>query len=509
MADFNVSVITPVYNAAPYVRKAVESALQQPETGEVILIEDASPDSSLEICRHLDAEYEKVRLLQHPDKKNHGAGASRNLGIKAAKYPYIAFLDADDFYLPNRFSEAKKIMMIDESVDGVYEAIGYYFYRDENSQLNKKQQRLTTIDEPIHYKDLFYKISPIGDKGYFSLNGLVLKSESFCKIGFFNPKLLIGQDTDIILKMTLKLKLVPGRIKDAVAMRGVHEKNRSSKENIIKYEPLIFKELIKWSAKNQIQTDAINRFIYLYFDRLKRKLHGITKPKLFFSSIILAIQFPKLIRLEMFKQQLSINTGWYHIRKYFSTKKKNRKMQQARKVIIGAGDTTIKGWQPTNINTLDVLKESDFAKYWSPNSLDRLLAEHVWEYFTGYEASIALSNCHKYLKKNGVLRIAVPDGYLPDKKYQKQNAPGKQPIALSPDNVISHQVVYTYQSLSSLLQREGFFVKLLEYWDEKGNFHSCYQNDNNGIIKRSYSNDPRNADGKPHYTSLIIDAIKK
>jgi glycosyltransferase involved in cell wall biosynthesis len=79
-----VSVITPVYNAASFVTQAVESALQQPETAEVLIIEDGSPDNSLEVCQELAKKYEKVKLLRHPNGENRGAGASRNLGMRNA-----------------------------------------------------------------------------------------------------------------------------------------------------------------------------------------------------------------------------------------------------------------------------------------------------------------------------------------------------------------------------------------------------------------------------------------
>ena len=78
-----VSVIIPVYNAAAYVGQAVRSALEQPETREVILIEDGSQDTSLQVCRELEGAFDSVRLLRHPDGKNLGAGASRNLGIRS------------------------------------------------------------------------------------------------------------------------------------------------------------------------------------------------------------------------------------------------------------------------------------------------------------------------------------------------------------------------------------------------------------------------------------------
>jgi predicted SAM-dependent methyltransferase len=54
----------------------------------------------------------------------------------------------------------------------------------------------------------------------------------------------------------------------------------------------------------------------------------------------------------------------------------------------------------------------------------------------------------------------------------------------------------------------GFKTKLIEYWDEFGIFTTKYKNDENGYIKRSFINDDRNKNGKPNYTSLIVDFSK-
>ena len=120
------SVIVPVYNAAEYVREAVESALAQSETAEVILVEDGSQDGSLAVCRELAAKHRSVHLYRHPDGKNHGASASTNLGILKSTCEYIAFLDADDFFLPGRFSEPAKLFKEDPELEGVYEAIARF-----------------------------------------------------------------------------------------------------------------------------------------------------------------------------------------------------------------------------------------------------------------------------------------------------------------------------------------------------------------------------------------------
>ena len=109
MEHFQVSVLIPVFNASKYVEKAVKSALKQPETAEVILVEDGSNDNSAEVCRRIASENEFVKFYQHPDQKNHGAGPTRNYAIELANYPYISFLDADDFYLNNRFKKTKNV----------------------------------------------------------------------------------------------------------------------------------------------------------------------------------------------------------------------------------------------------------------------------------------------------------------------------------------------------------------------------------------------------------------
>ena len=104
---FLVSVIIPVFNVEQFVEKAIISALQQPEVFEVVVVNDGSTDNSLQIITKLQAEYSRVKLCHHPNLVNKGRSASRNLGIKKAICNYIAFLDADDYYLENRFTNDK------------------------------------------------------------------------------------------------------------------------------------------------------------------------------------------------------------------------------------------------------------------------------------------------------------------------------------------------------------------------------------------------------------------
>ena len=227
----NVSVIIPVYNASSFVVQAVESALNQPETGEVILIEDGSSDNSLDVCTKFAERNENVIVLSHPEHKNLGAGASRNLGIKRAKHDYMAFLDADDYYLPGRFSETKRIFESQPDCVGVYEALGIQFEDERakeiwtNSSMAKIE--MTTMTKIVDPHELFERLI-IGEYGYFSLDGLTINRIGIDKVGFMNEDLRLHEDTDFILRLAAIARLLPGHLDEPVAMRRVHSTNRIS-----------------------------------------------------------------------------------------------------------------------------------------------------------------------------------------------------------------------------------------------------------------------------------------
>ena len=250
-----ISVIIPVYNAEKYVRHAVESALQQPETGEILLVEDDSPDNCLQICRDLEKEYGKVRLLRHPDGKNHGAGATRNLGIKNAGFDYIAFLDADDYYLPGRFTVAKKLFEKYYDVDGVYEAIGMHFHNVQAKEkwFSRRGKDLTTMTEGINSIHLFEALLRDG-KGYIHLDGLVVKKRIFERCGYFFEHLKLHQDTAMLFQMSACGKLIPGCLDTPVAMRGIHSENRIlSDYNRYRTRFLLWKTLFYWARKRKLK----------------------------------------------------------------------------------------------------------------------------------------------------------------------------------------------------------------------------------------------------------------
>ena len=173
------------------------------------------------------------------------------------------------------------------------------------------------------------------------------------------------------------------------------------------------------------------------------------------------------------------------------------------KITIGASDIYESGWNPTELSFLNLTKEEDFKALFSLNSIEAIIAEHVWEHLTPEDGKKALANCFKYMKPGAYLRIAVPDGYHESKEYISSVKPGGHGNGSD-----DHKILYTYQSMSKAMEEVGFKVNLLEYFNEKKEFVMNPWDKKQGNIRRSRYNDPRNTADKIVYTSLIADAVK-
>lgn len=180
-----------------------------------------------------------------------------------------------------------------------------------------------------------------------------------------------------------------------------------------------------------------------------------------------------------------------------------KRMQGNLKIIVGSEATKQDGWISTNYPLFDLTNISTFSEIFEPGSVSNFLAEHVLEHLSLESGAMACNNCFSYLKPGGVLRIAVPDGFHPDVGYINQVKPGGYGPGAD-----DHKVLYNYRTLSALLENAGFTIKLLEWFDDHGNFHYEDWNLVDGFVKRSTRFDPRNKEKLTSYTSLIIDARK-
>ena len=107
-----VSVVTPFLNAEKFIEEAIQSVFRQThDSWELLLVDDSSTDTSTDIAWKYANHYpDKVRYLEHEGHKNRGVSASRNLCIRQSRGKYIAFLDSDDVWLPNKLKEQVTIL---------------------------------------------------------------------------------------------------------------------------------------------------------------------------------------------------------------------------------------------------------------------------------------------------------------------------------------------------------------------------------------------------------------
>jgi predicted SAM-dependent methyltransferase len=171
-----------------------------------------------------------------------------------------------------------------------------------------------------------------------------------------------------------------------------------------------------------------------------------------------------------------------------------------RRIVIGSSGVFQAGWVPTNAQQLNLVRRDTWTEYFTPDSIDAMLAEHVWEHLTLEEAKTAAATCYHFLKPGGYIRLAVPDGLFPDPEYQEYIKVGGE--GGGGEIPGGHMVVYTYGLLREVFESAGFKTRLLEYSDESGGFHFEEWDPADGMIHRSKRFDERGP------ISIILDATK-
>jgi predicted SAM-dependent methyltransferase len=174
-----------------------------------------------------------------------------------------------------------------------------------------------------------------------------------------------------------------------------------------------------------------------------------------------------------------------------------------KRIVVGAGGFCAPGWVRTEMEFLNLLAPRDWDRLADPESLDAILAEHVWEHLDADEARVAARICHKYLRPGGYLRVAVPDGLHPDPGYIELVRVGGTGAGAD-----DHKQLYRYDSFAAVFESAGFEVRHCEHFDESGRFDFRAWDPRDGMIWRSLRFDERNRDGNPHYTSIVLDAVK-
>lgn len=183
-----ISVIIPTYNRAQKLVRAISSVLFQTFTGyEIIVVDDGSNDNTLD-C--LEPMQRYIKYLPHP--KNLGVSVARNTGIRASMSPLIAFLDSDDYWLPEKLSVQMDFFMLHpEAVACQTEEI--WIRKGIRINPSKKHQKPSgDIFEPSLKLCL---VSP---------SAVILKRSLLDEVGFFDEDLPVCEDYDLWLRISCR-----------------------------------------------------------------------------------------------------------------------------------------------------------------------------------------------------------------------------------------------------------------------------------------------------------------
>lgn len=191
---FGVSVIIPAYNYAAFLPFAVDSALAQNyKSLEIIIVDDGSTDNTADIV----ASYgNRVRYIY---QKNAGLSAARNTGILAAKHPFIAFLDADDVWLPSFVRRTMETFFKLGNDVGLIACV--HDYIDSTGRPLHIRRHFLDHDCEISARDIIVSTR-------FAPSSVIARREVFDTCGHFDTSLRSSEDRDMWIRVAARYRAV-------------------------------------------------------------------------------------------------------------------------------------------------------------------------------------------------------------------------------------------------------------------------------------------------------------
>lgn len=192
----SISVVCPSYNSAEYILRTLRSiAGQTVKPLEVIISDDGSTDNTREIV----AEF----ILACPDlticwieNSHRGPGAARNSGILAAKGEWIAFIDSDDTWFPNKLAFVTKIIQQNPEINLICNA-------EEHIRMNGNKTMLDFGKWYVTERNLFQQLYHVN---FLSPSAVTCKRQMLIDVGLFNEQLMSSQDYELWLRMSFKIR---------------------------------------------------------------------------------------------------------------------------------------------------------------------------------------------------------------------------------------------------------------------------------------------------------------
>ena len=257
-----ISIIVPVYNVERYIKRCLDSLVNQTMTDiEILIINDETPDNSMEICKEFAKVDSRVKIFS---KKNEGLGLTRNYGIERAKGEYICFVDSDD-YVTNDMCEVLYNAAKQHRADIVYGGI----YRDNNKGKIIKKPCVDAIkvwNSKEEVKDLlldFIGTEPNNKNDTImevSVWKALFKHSVFTEnnIRFVSEREFISEDVIFDIDFFLKSRCVVA-IPECVYYYCVNQNSLSKvfRADRFKKEKILYEEVLK-KMQNKVDKETLN-----------------------------------------------------------------------------------------------------------------------------------------------------------------------------------------------------------------------------------------------------------
>lgn len=211
-----VSTIVPAFNAERYLDLAIDSILSQTYSNiEVLIVDNASTDKTADIINAYGA---RVRYLREETK---GPAAARNRGLAEAQGEYIAFLDSDDLWLPDK-TERQVEYLTEHPEYGV--CYSHYEYIDENGELYHNTWAKHSTQTGVVFEDLLRHELQLG------IGTMMIRRSSLHEAGNFNEKLITAEDTDLFIRLAKYNQF--GYIPGPVARYRSHKESLTKQQDV-------------------------------------------------------------------------------------------------------------------------------------------------------------------------------------------------------------------------------------------------------------------------------------
>ena len=214
-----VSVIIPTFNRAELLPRAIKSVLDQKfQDFELIIVDDGSSDNTAEVVKDLQKKDERISFFS---QDNQGSAGARNFGIKNSKGEFIAFLDSDDEWLPQKLERQIEYLHRNREIKLV--GCGSY---DINSKTYEKRKFIPkTKTDSFKNGLIVFEIH--------SASSVILRKDVLKKMELFDKKLRISEDRDLWLRILENGDEI-GFVKEPLFNYYIHDSNIGSRDNYLK-----------------------------------------------------------------------------------------------------------------------------------------------------------------------------------------------------------------------------------------------------------------------------------